>query len=191
MVMNSYVIKKASPSDVIEIKKLLVYVWTFTFQSILSPYTIKKVTSVCFDEGLLASQVIDKTIAFFVVRDETDKIVGVANAREDENKVIILNRLYVHPALHEYGIGKKLLDEIIKYFQGAEKILLEVLENNVDSIEFYLKYGFRITGTNINIIDDVILHVKVMEKIVSSNKEKRVLDPTNECTIKRLLGNKY
>jgi len=181
--MNSYVIKKASPSDVIEIKKLLVYVWTFTFQSILSPYTIKKVTSVCFDEGLLASQVIDKTIAFFVVRDETDKIVGVANAREDENKVIILNRLYVHPALHEYGIGKKLLDEIIKYFQGAEKILLEVLENNVDSIEFYLKYGFRITGTN--------LHVKVMEKIVSSNKEKRVLDPTNECTIKRLLGNKY
>ncbi|MDQ5988306.1 MAG: hypothetical protein CSYNP_04066 [Syntrophus sp. SKADARSKE-3] len=167
MFINSYVIKNASPSDVIEIKNLLVYVWTFTFQSILSPYAIKKVTSACFDEELLASQVNDEKIIFLVVRDETAKIVGIANAREDENKVIILNRLYVHPSVHNYGIGKKLLDEIIKYFQGAEKILLEVVENNVDSIEFYLKYGFKITGVNINIIDDVILHVKVMEKIVN------------------------
>jgi ribosomal protein S18 acetylase RimI-like enzyme len=168
MGMNSYVIKKASPADVPEIKKLLVYVWSFAFPSILSSDTIKKVTSVCFDEELLASQVHDKAVAFLVAKDETAKIVGVANARADEDKVIVLNRIYVNPAVHESGIGKRLLDEIIEYFKGAEKIQLEVVENNVASIAFYRNYGFQITGANINHIDDVLLPVKVMEKIVSS-----------------------
>jgi len=172
--MNTLIIKKASPSDVLEIKQLLVYVWEITFHSLLSPYTIKKVTSVCYDEALLAAQINDPSITFLVAVDESGKILGAANAREDEDRVVILNRLYVHPSCQKNGVGTKLLNEIVKGFPIAEKILLEVVANNIDSINFYLNYGFQITGLNINTVENVTLHVKVLQKRLKCTERNQV-----------------
>lgn len=166
--MNQYSIKNVSLSDVAEIRKLLVYVWGITFDPLLSSHTINQVTSICFDEALLADQIKDPSNTFLMAVDEGGKILGMANARQDENQTIILNRLYVHPSFHGNGIGTILLDSMIRCFQNAGNILLEVVNNNDDSIRFYLNYGFQITGTNENIIGDIILSVNVMEKKIMS-----------------------
>ncbi len=155
---------RASSSNAHQLNRLLVNTWELTFQSILSRETINTVTSVCFDENLLESQIDDPANVFLIALDKESEILGMANAKEDEHKVIILNRLYVNPFYHGYGIGRALLDEMINHFKSADKMLLEVVADNYPAINFYLNYGFQIAGENKNIIDGITLNVKVMEK---------------------------
>jgi len=121
-------IMKANYLDVADIREFLIYVWELTFRCILSRDTINKVIKVCYEEKILTAQIQDSAVTFLVVKDVNNNIIGVANGRLDENQVIILNRLYIHPLFQRQGIGTKLLDTMVSYFPSAIKIILEVVE---------------------------------------------------------------
>lgn len=55
-----------------------------------------------------------------------------------------LERIAVRPELRRNKIATDLLDEIVKFGQrnGAERIILEVAENNLGAQRFYLQMGF-------------------------------------------------
>ncbi len=157
-------ITRAEKSEAVEISRFLTYVWQYTFHSLLPLSTIKKVTSVCFDPELLASQIENTDMLFLAAKGENAAIVGVTNAVQGNDAVVYVNRLYVHPDFQGQGIGSALLDKIAQYFPSAKKMSLEVVENNAKGVDFYTKRGFKAIRKNQNFIADVILDVIVMEK---------------------------
>jgi GNAT superfamily N-acetyltransferase len=72
---------------------------------------------------------------------ETDEgVVGFVAADEDE-----VTWLYVHPARHREGIGRRLLEHALTAISGEATAW--VLVGNDPALQLYLAAGFRITET--------------------------------------------
>ncbi|WP_247231876.1 GNAT family N-acetyltransferase [Telluribacter sp. SYSU D00476] len=58
-----------------------------------------------------------------------------------------IQEMYVDPALRSQGIGRKLLEELVRFAEGRGAINLEVASNQVrlDTHRFYEREGFRCT----------------------------------------------
>lgn len=101
--------------------------------------------------------------SLFVVRD-AGRIVGTvilshvpepAYAQvnwgiETENQdVLVIYTFAVHPLYQNKGVGKRVMDFIIRYGkeQGMKAIRLDVYEENTPAIHLYRKYGFRYIDT--------------------------------------------
>ena len=81
------------------------------------------------------------------VAELDNKIVGYTLPFIDERNRKRIGALYVLPGFQGSGIGKKLLNENIKYWSNTDgDVYLMVVEYNVKAIEFYKKNGFRITN---------------------------------------------
>ncbi len=158
----------AKETDVDEIKQLLCKVWIDTFRGVLSERIITEIPLTAYDYQLLKSQLQNPSIKFLVAKSTDDEIVGVINAKQDE-EVIYVNRLYVDRAFQGRGIGVKLMAEMINEFLSAKKIILEVVEKNTNGISFYLKNGFSITGKNKSQIGDNVLEVLVLQKEIKQS----------------------
>ncbi len=153
----------AKETDVDEIKQLLCKVWIDTFRGVLSERIITEIPLTAYDYQLLKSQLQNPSIKFLVAKSTDDEIVGVINAKQDD-ETIYINRLYVDRVFQGRGIGVKLMDEMTTKFPSAKKIILEVVEKNTNGISFYLKNGFSITGKNKSQIGDNVLEVLVLQK---------------------------
>ncbi len=153
----------AKEADVDEIRELLCKVWTNTFEGVLSEKLVTEVPLTAYDHQHLKSQLQNPSIEFLVAKSASDKIVGVINAKQDE-EVIYINRLYVDRAFQGKGVGVRLMDEMTNKFPSAKKIILEVIEKNTNGINFYLKNGFSITGKNKSEIGGHVLDVLVLQK---------------------------
>lgn len=57
-----------------------------------------------------------------------------------------IGAIYVHPEYHVKGVGKALMNEAISRFDEKKKIKLNVVEYNVNAINFYKKLGFKVVG---------------------------------------------
>jgi ribosomal protein S18 acetylase RimI-like enzyme len=156
-------IVSAKETDVDEIRQLLCKVWTDTFHGILSEHVVTEISLTAYDSQLLKSQLQNPSIEFLIAKSTNEKIVGVINAKQDE-EVLDINRLYVDPAFQGQGIGSRLIDEMTGKFPLAKKIILEVVEKNTRSINFYLKNNFSIIGKNKSQIGDIFLDVLVLQK---------------------------
>lgn len=161
-----FAIIPAKETDVNEIRQLLCKVWADTFHGILSDHIVAKVPLTAYDYQFLKSQLQNPSIKFLIVKNTNEKIVGVINAKQDE-EVLYINRLYIDPAFQGQGIGIRLVDEMTNLFPSAKKIILEVVEKNTDAIKFYLKNGFSVIGSNINQINEITLDVLVLKKEIN------------------------
>ena len=65
-----------------------------------------------------------------------------------ENEIFI-SKLYIHKDFRRRGLGKRLLDFIAKEAQalGCTAMTLSVNKDNLDSIQFYISYGFQTIKT--------------------------------------------
>ncbi|HPD56037.1 MAG TPA: GNAT family N-acetyltransferase [Smithellaceae bacterium] len=156
-------IKAAKQTDAMEIRSLLCKVWQDTFEGVLPEKTVTEVPLKAYDYKLLKSQLEDPAVKFLVAKDSTGKIIGVTNAKQ-QNEVIYINRLYIDRAYQRMGLGNAFINELIKQFPLAEKVVLEVVEKNAKGISFYLKNGFMVTGKNKSKIGDHVLDVLVLQK---------------------------
>ncbi|WP_029113756.1 GNAT family N-acetyltransferase [Mycobacterium sp. URHB0044] len=81
-----------------------------------------------------------------IIRPAKDSPVArsLANTHATPDNSLAIVKLFVKPNGYEYGIGRYLLKESIKYIQGQGKIpVLDVHGNAFLSKEFYAKYGFE------------------------------------------------
>lgn len=79
---------------------------------------------------------------------------------------IQINSIAVKAGFRGHGIGRKLIDEAIKFCSknGPEKIILEVSEKNITALKFYKKYGFTEIGVRKNFY--INENALIMEKIL-------------------------
>lgn len=81
--------------------------------------------------------------AVFLVCEIEGKVVGVVRGTYDGSRAMI-HQLSVHPAYQRQGIGRALVEEIIRRFQemGAPTVSATVTE---ESFPFWQKLGFKRT----------------------------------------------
>jgi diamine N-acetyltransferase len=82
-------------------------------------------------------------------------VVGYAMAVADEDAKSFssfeLKRLYLFYRFHGNGLGKRLMEEVLSFAgqMKSERIWLQVHEANSHAIEFYKRFGFMQTGTDL------------------------------------------
>jgi ribosomal protein S18 acetylase RimI-like enzyme len=76
------------------------------------------------------------------INEEVDA-VGYFEIVDDKNK---LQAMYVLPEHQGNGIGKKLWENAVAFFDPSKDIYVEVVEYNAGAINFYKSLGFMDTG---------------------------------------------
>ena len=161
----------AGVTDVDEIRQLLCKVWTDTFHGVLPEDVVTEIPLAAYDYELLKSQLQNPSIKFLVAKNANKKIVGVINAKQDE-EALYINRLYVGRAFQGQGIGVRLMEEMTNKFPSVKEIILEVVEKNLGVIKFYLKNGFSIVDKNKSEIGNHVLDVLVLKKEIKQASSK-------------------
>jgi len=128
LVIRDFELKDAA--EVVEILKLNNQ---YGFPEVDGPEAMKKVK--------------DCSAAIFLVYEIKGKVVGVVRGNYDGSRAII-HQLSVHPQHQRQGVGKALVNEIVKKFQekGAPTVSATVIE---ESLGFWQKIGFRKTRVSL------------------------------------------
>ena len=111
---------------------------------------IKDILQTDFDEfwtpNILKSE-LENENSKYIIAKENDEIVGFAGIIITPVDVEITN-IVTKKRNRKKGIGKSLLDKLIKMAKeiNSESISLEVNENNSIAIHLYESYGFRKVG---------------------------------------------
>jgi len=160
-------IERANVEDVSQIKQVLSETWQATYSSFLSQATIDKVTSVWHSPKQLAAEILNPRIFFGVVKTAEGTIIALTTVGQISDDSVMLSRLYVHPQYQRQGIGSKLLEAGISAFPTVRTMRLEVEENNHLAYMFYHRHGFRDTERKEEQVEDDVIQVVVMEKLIS------------------------
>ncbi|MDR3258150.1 MAG: GNAT family N-acetyltransferase [Fusobacteriaceae bacterium] len=108
------------------------YLW-FLYPEIQAVYAVKNI--------------VEKD-AFVIVCFDNEEVVGCGCFRHtDEENVVELKRMYVKDKYRNMGIGENILNELEKWAKEKKNryIILETGIKNIDALNLYKKYGFRIT----------------------------------------------
>lgn len=98
----------------------------------------------------------------------TKEVVAAAmvqpkETKEDEQRILYLFWIGVHPKYWRQGNGKFLIDQVVTYAQanGYHAIELDVNVNNLPAIKWYLSMGFTMKMCNRNYyLPDVVKDIK-------------------------------
>jgi ribosomal protein S18 acetylase RimI-like enzyme len=165
--MMTITVQKVTLDDIPQVQKLLSDTWSDTYGSFLSQSTIEKVTAVWHHPDHLKVQAQNPAIYFATAQDETGTIVGLVTVRKISADTLFMQRLYVHPRHQRQGIGTHLLEAAITAFPAGKKLQLEVEAENKKGVGFYQKHGFRELHRKEAHIEGEILHIIIMEKVLS------------------------
>ena len=157
-------IEKARLDEIPEIKNLLKDTWIDTYDSYYSSEMIEEITSLWHDPERLAEQIKNNNCYFAVVKNDIGKIVGIVTARRIENKILQIDRLYIHPDFQGQGIGKQLLDNSSREFETIKTVIIDVEAMNKKAIEFYERQDFEKYDESEEIIGDKNFKVIKMKK---------------------------
>ena len=102
----------------------------------------------------------DPTFKFVVAKDG-DEVVGFLIGRrlEDVNRLLAI---YVLPQYQGQGIGARLFEKGLGWFDPKKDILLNVVSYNTDAQEFYKKMEFEFTGKDATDVHDALPTGKVL-----------------------------
>jgi Acetyltransferases len=73
---------------------------------------------------------------------DDDKLIGLVNAIDDSEMTAYAHYLLVNPAYQGYGIGRELLYQLKKHYEGY--LYLLIMAEKRDKVSFYTKHGFEI-----------------------------------------------
>ena len=161
-------VRTASTRDLPAIHSLLVATWHDTYDRIYGAECVEAITGEWHSLSALAKR-LETPASEFLVADDGNLIGGMAFAvMADDGSTVLLQQLYVLPALQGRGIGGLLLDEVEGCFPDANRIRVEVEEKNGKAFAFYRAQGFAETGRNAGkvVADDGIVVCMLERPIV-------------------------
>ena len=151
--------------DILAIQNLLDKTWRVTYTYRLET-ELEKIALVFHSTKALKTQINNPEDFLCIVKNEAENIVGIISGRQSKG-IIHIGRLYVDPNYHfQYGIGTELLKRIENNFPSTKHVLVEVDAENEVGYSWYLKKGFKKTGTKIDntTIEGIVFNLIVMEK---------------------------
>lgn len=116
-----------------------------------------------------------------IVAEYNHEIVGFAaynQSSDNENNIGEVYAIYVLDNFQKLGIGKALMDECISRLNHYEYIAVWVLFNNVQSITWYIKYGFKEDGKTkkVRVLENYSLNEIHLTYDMKNKTDKNVKD---------------
>lgn len=162
-------ITEVNESAIGQIQKIAYETWPVSYRKMISKEQIAYMLKMMYSEESLREQ-FAQGIRFIICHFE-DKPVGFAGAGPKENTTEIwrLEKLYVLPDMQSRGIGKLLLEEVIKMASTAKARILELNVNrNNPALQFYQKAGFNIHETlDLPIGGGFFMNDHILRKLIS------------------------
>jgi ribosomal protein S18 acetylase RimI-like enzyme len=156
-------IRPAQIGDIPGIRSVLAVTWRDTYSSLLSESSIAKVTAEWHSPKVLEAE-INRSSTFFGVAESSSKdIVGLVTAHSQE-ELLLIARLYVLPQFQRQGIGKGLIEASYRAFPQAQRVELDVEEQNPKGRAFYRKLGFREIGVKTDDVASTKINSVMLEK---------------------------
>jgi len=90
--------------------------------------------------------------------------IVTAHRKPDDQKMLKLDRLYVHPIWQRKGAGTLLLNQAISTFSNIRMVSVDVATLNQGAIIFYTKNGFNVSDESGRTVEGKILKIVVMTK---------------------------
>jgi ribosomal protein S18 acetylase RimI-like enzyme len=96
-----------------------------------------------------------RVIGYIQISDIRYKVEGVEVSEGDQ----AIHSIYVDTEHQGKGVGRALMDAAFNHprIRGAEKIFIDVYEENTRALKFYKKYGFTPVGRIDVEIDGVVI----------------------------------
>ncbi|WP_291779081.1 GNAT family N-acetyltransferase [Cecembia sp.] len=157
-------------SDLQKVREIALKTWPQTFANILTPGQIDYMLNWMYQIKALEEQVLEKGHVFLIA-NEGEKSLGFC-AYELHAKSLYktkIHKIYILPEAQGKGIGKKLIQEVVKIAKrnGDTHLFLNVNKYNRAAIDFYLRLGFYedfhevIDIGNGFVMDDVVMELKI------------------------------
>ena len=152
------------------IQQLSEDIWKKVYPSIISLEQIEYMLDLIYSDEALKKQIIEQQHRFILVLIGNLPIGYASYSQKDMHKTDCyrLHKLYLQPEYHGMGIGKRMLDYIIKAVQamGAKTLELNVNKYN-PTLSFYKKLGFSIDSDVVvdigkgYVMDDYIMKIEL------------------------------
>jgi diamine N-acetyltransferase len=164
--MNSTLsLRFADIHDINTIGFLAQQIWPSTYKSILSAEQIKYMMDLFYSPASLKKQIKDDKHTFLLIEDGEGTLGFASYSKINAAGVYKLHKIYVLPTLQGKGIGKAMIDFIVKNIKplAATALQLNVNRNNKARI-FYERLGFTvIKEEDIDIGNNYFMNDYVME----------------------------
>jgi len=169
-------IRPAQNNDVAKVAELGAHVFSITFGHSIPLPELQAYLDKSYSIDATTKDLEDPMKNMIVARNQKGNIVGFALLTRGTTEPCITNlegtielqKLYVDPAYHGYGIGKLLankLEEMAKD-QGFRNIWLGVWEENYKAQKVYEKLGYSVIGDHDFTIGEVVQTDLIMYKRV-------------------------
>ena len=144
--------RPATRGDVAALSELAKRTWFDAFGASVSPEDAAAELENTRSEAYFATALSERSM---LVAEEDGVLVGCVQFGDvDIPEVDVrpgdqeLHRLYVETALQGRGIGRMLMDEALRHprLAGAERVFLQVWEENERAVRLYESYGFSTAG---------------------------------------------
>ena len=138
-----YKIRIAFITDIPKILEVADATWKQTYASIISQEQIDFMYEKMYTQEAILEQM--QNGHTFLMCLDNNKILGFISYLMREDNILYIPKLYIKPEAHGKGIGKLLIEEVIKI---GQKNKIDFLELNVNrknpAMYFYKKMGFEL-----------------------------------------------
>jgi diamine N-acetyltransferase len=160
------IIRDASTDDIKLIHNLAQETWPEAYSKILAPEQLAYMLELIYSESSLQKQF--EQDHHFLIVEENKKPIAFADYNQLKDTIYKLQKIYALPAQQGKGMGKLLINHVIKKVreQGATALLLNVNRHN-KAKQFYEHLGFRvISEEDIDIGEGYFMNDYVMEMLI-------------------------
>lgn len=144
-------------------------IWHEYWPCILSHEQINYMVDKFQSEQAISEQIKNERYSYYFVDDDNEHLgyFGISSKNSD---YLFLSKLYIKQEYRHQGYGKKVFEEIKLIAQnlGYKKIQLTVNKYNQNTIDAYLKYGFKTINSIISdigdgfVMDDYIMEYSII-----------------------------
>lgn len=144
-------------------------IWNEYWPCILSQEQINYMVEKFQSEQAISEQIKNERYSYYFV-DDNNEHLGYFGISSKNSDYLFLSKLYIKQEYRHQGYGKKVFEEIKLIAQnlGYTKIQLTVNKYNQNTIDAYLKYGFKTIDSVVSdigngfVMDDYIMEYSII-----------------------------
>jgi ribosomal protein S18 acetylase RimI-like enzyme len=143
--MDRFRIRAAGSGDLEAVRRVLIETWHDTYDALLGIERVAEITGKWHTIEMLGRQLAAPN-ASFLIGEIGGSVVAHAFARMQDDRLLVLVRLYVLPSFQRRSFGARLLAAVIERHAAATSVRLNVEAANAKGQAFYRKHGFNVVG---------------------------------------------